>query len=73
MGELSKKDAERFLELVDSVLYYIQFQLLEDLKWLLFQYVAPTLACLLCAQGALSLLRAIYKIIFPPDAAELHR
>ncbi|CAB9507442.1 expressed unknown protein [Seminavis robusta] len=69
---LNVENAQKLQELIDSIYIYLQYQLWEDVQWLVLQWVGPILIVILALQGLLAILRAIYKIVFPPDAPELY-
>ena len=69
---MTPEEAERFQEILDEIYFYVRDQLLWDLGFVLHSYVGPVLIALLALHGCLVLLRAMYKFIVPPGAAELH-
>jgi hypothetical protein len=70
---MNRAESEAFLSLIHGTILYLRHDLLGDLKFILHRYVGPILLSSLALQGAISLLREVYKVFFPPDAIELHR
>jgi hypothetical protein len=68
-----RSDQEALLVMIHETIYYLRHDLLGDLKHVLFRYVGPILVSWLTLQCAVSVLRELYKLVFPPGASELHR
>ena len=52
---------------------YLEHDLPKDIRYILFQFVAPGLLTLVVIYGSLGFLNDIYRWIVPPSAEELHR
>ena len=59
-------------ESFDQFIYYLRYELHLDVKYALFQIVAPLLVGALILHGSLGVLGEIYRFFVPPTAEELH-